>query len=166
MKLKILLLSTLLSVSACGFHLRGSQSTNINIDNVYIGHSGAPKLTQEVRTQLDLAGTSMANTSDLANYVVQFSNEAFSRKVLSVNARTGKVEEYELILTARMDVSDGEGKVLAENENLRIIRDFTFDENAALGKFTEEGVIRDDMLRRAASQALRRLRAIVSRSSN
>ncbi len=166
MKLKVLFLFTLLFVSACGFHLRGSQATKIDIDNIYVSNSGAPRLAQQVITQLELAETRIAKSSDLASYIVKFSNEAFTRKVLSVNPETGKIEEYDLILTAKMDVNDANGKTLANNEALQIIRDFTFDENAALGKFTEEVVIQEDMMRRAASQALRRLQAVVSRSDN
>lgn len=163
MKMRILMIGLLLLTSACGFHLRGSQTTKFDISNVYIHSSSATKLATEVKSQLTSSGSSVAASSDTAKYILTLKEERFEKSVLSVNAATGKVEEYQILYTAKMDVSQGDGKLLAENDRISSSRDFTFDENAVLGKFSEEELLQEDIVRRAASQVLRRLQALTKK---
>lgn len=163
MKMRILMISLLLFTSACGFHLRGSQTTKFDISNVYIHSSSATKLAAEVKSQLGSSGSSVAKSAETAEYVLVLKEEHFERSVLSVSAATGKVEEFQILYTAKMDVSDGDGKVIAEDDRISASRDFTFDEDAVLGKFSEEELLRDDIVRRAASQVLRRLQALTAK---
>lgn len=157
------MIGLLLLTSACGFHLRGSQTTKFDISNVYIHSSSATKLATEVKSQLTSSGSSVAASSDTAKYILTLKEERFEKSVLSVNAATGKVEEYQILYTAKMDVSQGDGKLLAENDRISSSRDFTFDENAVLGKFSEEELLQEDIVRRAASQVLRRLQALTKK---
>lgn len=62
MKLKALLLLPLMLSAACGFHLRGSQLAKIDIDNIYIKDSGAPRLARAVTMQLQSVGTTLAKS--------------------------------------------------------------------------------------------------------
>lgn len=162
MKLKALLLLPLILSAACGFHLRGSQLAKIDIDNIYIKDSGAPRLAGAVRMQLQSVGTTLAKSGAQASHIVILSDETLERKLLSVDALTGKAEEYELILTAKISIEKNDGTVLANNESLQIARDFTYDEDAVLGKFTEQEVIEEELLRRGASRVLRRVQIITS----
>ena len=45
---------------------------------------------------------------------------------------------------------------------LGMSRDFTFDENAVLGKFSEEEILRDDLVIRSSGQVLRRIQALIA----
>jgi LPS-assembly lipoprotein len=163
MKMRILMIGLLLLTSACGFHLRGSQTAKFNIDNVYIHSSSATKLAAEVKSQLTSSGASVAKSAETAKYVLVLKQENFEKSVLSVNAGTGKVEEYQILYTAKMDVSQSDGKLIAEDDRISTSRDFTFDENAVLGKFSEEELLQEDIIRRAASQVLRRLQALTAK---
>jgi len=165
MKLRALFLLPLILSAACGFHLRGSQLAKIDIDNIYIKDSGAPGLARAVRMQLQAMGTILAEARAQASHIVILSDETLERKLLSVNARTGKAEEYELVLTAKISIEKNDGTVLANNESLQIARDFTYDEDAVLGKFTEQKVIEQELLRRGASRVLRRVQIITSNAA-
>ncbi len=162
MKTRLLLICLLILTSACGFHLRGSQLTEFDIANIYINPSSAPKLAKEVKSQLAGAGIALANTPQSASYVVTFKEEAFEKSVLSVSATTGKVEEYQILYKAKMDAAHADGKQIVKNDAVSSSRDFTFDENAVLGKFSEEVLLQEDIVRRAASQVLRRLQALLT----
>lgn len=153
----------LMLTSACGFHLRGSQTTKFNIDNVYIHSSSASKLATEVKLQLKNSGSAIASSPNSAQYVLVLKEERFDKSVLSVNAATGKVEEYQILYTAKMDASHGDGRLIVENDRISSSRDFTFDENAVLGKFSEEELLQEDIVRRAGSQVLRRLQALTAK---
>ncbi len=162
MKTRLLLICLLILTSACGFHLRGSQMTDFDVANIYIHSSSAPQLAAEVKSQLTGAGVTLATSPENASYIVTLKEERFEKSVLSVNAATGKVEEYRIILMAKMDASYSDGKSIVEDDGITSTRDFTFDENAVLGKFSEEELLREDIVRRAASQVLRRLQALLT----
>ena len=96
--------------------------------------------------------------------MITIKEESFEKSVLSVSPKTGKVEEYQMLLHAKMDLIKADGTFLLEDEKLTVIRDFAFDENAVLGEFAEESIIQEDLIRRAANQVIRRLQALISSS--
>ena len=160
MKVRLLLIYFLLLTTACGFHLRGSQTTKINVDNIFI--IGGSALAEEVKSQFLNAGTSFAASSQDASYVITLKESRFEKSVLSVSPTTGKVEEYQVVFQAKMDAIRADGTYIIENEKIMVIRDFAFDENAVLGEFSEESIIQEDLVRHAANQVLRRLQALLS----
>ncbi len=161
MKAHLILICLLLLTTACGFHLRGSQLTEFDISNIYINPSSAPRLAREVKSQLAGAGVTLASSSQGASYVVTLKEEKFEKSVLSVNPSTGKVEEYQLVFNAKIDATHTDGRNIVEDDKVRTSRDFTFDEDSVLGKFSEEEILQDDLIRQAASQVLRRLQALL-----
>ena len=164
MKARLLLICLLILTSACGFHLRGSQLTEFNVANIYINPSSAPRLAKAVKSQLVSVGASLASSVKDASYVVTLKEENFERTVLSVSAETGKVEEYQIVYKAKVDAAHTGGASIINNDKVRTSRDFTFDEDAVLGKFSEEEVIKEDLIREAADQVLRRLQALLTAS--
>lgn len=164
MKTHLLLIYVLLLTTACGFHLRGSQTAAIDVDNIFINGDSAPALAKEVKSKFENAGTTFATSSKSAAYIITLKEARFEKSVLSVSPTTGKVEEYQIVFQAKMDVMRVDGIYIVEDEKISAIRDFAFDENAVLGEFSEEFIIHEDLIRRAASQILRRLQALLSSS--
>ena len=83
MKARLLLIHILLLITACGFHLRGSQTTKINVDNIFINDNSA--LAEEVKSQFKNAGASFAASPQSASKalydssgVVTHTNSTFS----------------------------------------------------------------------------------------
>ena len=109
-------------------------------------------------------GAALATSSQNAAFIITLKESRFEKSVLSVSATTGKVEEYQIVFQAKIDVMHADGTYIVENEKISAIRDFAFDENAVLGEFEEESIIQEDLIRRAASQVLRRLQALLSSS--
>lgn len=162
MKANYALLLMVFVLSACGYHLRGSQGSNpINISNLYIRSIAAGDIGTEVTSQLQLADIKLSPSAKDAEYILKLENETFERTVLSVSATTGKVEEYKLTLGINVSVTTADGKLLVNNENINISRDYTFDEDTILGKSTEEDILRQDLTRQIAAGVIRRLNAAV-----
>lgn len=161
MKPQYLLIILLFTLSACGFQLRGSQqNASVPVAKVYVFAAGANTVAKEVNLQLIGAGSAAVASVADAEFTLKLEKEYFDRTVLSVSAQTGKVEEYKITLTVYMSVLDANGTELLVAEQVREARDFTFDENAVLGKFTEEKVLRDDLTRQVAAQIMRRLSSV------
>jgi len=158
-RLALILLLTL-TLSACGFHLRGSQqNTETDIATVFIRSSAADRVSNELKSQLGNSGTQITNSLEEAEYILGLSREAIHRSVLSVSATTGKVDEYQLILSVIMSVGKpGQDKLLA-SETIRITRAYAFDESAVLGKVAEEKWLEEELVRQAAAQIIRKLSA-------
>ncbi len=154
----IMLLALLLH--ACGFHLRGSGPGALAVSSVHVDAGGARKLGEEVSAQLSGLGVALPATADAAEVVLKLGNERQERKVLTVSAQTGKVEEYELILSATMTVLDAEGNILSKNQPVSARRDLTYDEAAVLGKFEEERILQEELRKQVAANVLRRLSAV------
>lgn len=155
-----LILISLALLCACGFQLRGSNLDALKQSSVYVNASGSSTLANEVRQQLQFAEIPIARSASDAEYVVNISNELFERKVLSVSAQTGKVEEYEILYSANLTVTGPDGRKLINSEPITAQRDYAFDSGAVLGSFDNEYVLQADISKHAASTVLRRLQAV------
>ena len=153
-----------LALAACGFHLRDTRSTvaKLRVESIYVDESGASDLAREVQARLRNTGVNIAESAEAAQFVLLLSREGFRRDVLSVSPRTGKVEEYQLTFSARLSLRETGGEKLLDNDPLTLVRDYTFDQNEMLGKFSEEETLRDELTGDAADQVLRRVGAALS----
>ena len=149
-------------VQGCGYHLRG-QSPRVKAAgaySIYIAATGASQLAAAVKAQLVVSGVDIADSRAGSDYALILHAEEFERQVLSVSPATGKVEEYQVILTARISISKTGGKELVTNQVIRVSGDYAFDEDAALGKFAEEETIKEELVEQAAARVIRRLNTL------
>lgn len=152
-----LLIFSLAFLCACGFQLRGTNLETLHGSKFYIKPSGDHALAREVKKQLAISDITVVETAQNADYTIELGHEEFDRKVLSVSAETGKVEEYELLYTSTLTVTDAAGKKLVTNDPLTAQRDFTFDQDTVLGKYDEEKKLRDEIRQYVAENIVRRL---------
>lgn len=157
------LLLALLCVSACGFHLRGTVPADLQFSRVYVRAHGARRVAAELARQLSYNRVVAAPDAASADVVVELRNERFDERVLSVDPRTGKAREYQIAFRVDLAVRHTDRRPLIKNQTLDLLRDFTFDETAALGKFEEQRVLREEMIQDAAETVLRRLESVRAR---
>ena len=130
-----------------------------NIERLDIRNSNAADLATEVRSQLLLSGVEISADAD---YSLRLVNEHYNRTVLTVSPVTGKVEEYTMTLTVALSIGKkGQEEILA-NDVITLSRDYLFDEDALLGKASEENVIRANLRQQAATAIIRRLNATIN----
>lgn len=150
-------------VSSCGFHLRGHQPAGQGIEptvsRIAITQSRASAVSNEVQSQLESAGATILPTPEGAEYTLSLSDQSIERTVLSISPASGKVAEYNLTLTVTMSILDGESNEIVSDQDIRLVRDFAFDEEALLGSVSEQRVVETEMIRQAATQIIRRLNA-------
>lgn len=155
-----LLICLLILLQACGFHLRGSQTTN-NVDAsdyVYVHTLNAGRVYQALQQQL---GSSLKTTRSAADYEILVSNESIRQNVLSVSAATGKVEEFNINYACFLTIREvGGEKELVSNQRISLSKDYTFDEDAVLSKFEEQQLIENELIAEAAQAIVRRLNAV------
>lgn len=151
----------MLLLTGCGFHLRGGMDMSAlsELPPVYL-QSGNPQggVMVELQRLGQQRGARFTTDSSEAGMALNINAENFERRVLTVGS-SGKVSEFALDYTVSFSVLDQAGKELMAN-SLHLVRDYKFDETQVLGKEAEENQLRQDMLRDAAQQIIRRLRAV------
>ena len=155
-------LGLILLLAGCGFHLRGSGMDDVALTDmpmIYL-QSGNPQsgMLEELQRRGKLQGANFTQESSAAELALNITSENFDRRVLSVGT-TGKVREYELHYAVTYTVLDKEGVEKLANR-ISLVRDYRFDETRVLGKEAEEKQLRQDMVRDAAQQIMRQLRAL------
>ena len=154
--LGVVLSLALVSVAGCGFQPRGQSLAAGHLGEVYVEASGA-QLGAELRQFLDDVGVALAATPAAADVVVSISGERYEKRVLAVDANTGKAREYEVQYDVDYSARTRTGRTLFDNQRLSLTRDYVFDADAVIGKSREETALRDEMRRDAVQQILGRL---------
>lgn len=95
-----------------------------------------------------------------AQAIIEWSNESFERRVLSVDPDTGKVREIEVTLTMTMTVRGADGSLISAPQAYRWTEDFVFDEGSLLGTVENEQVLRLEMAKVAARALVLKLETI------
>jgi LPS-assembly lipoprotein len=147
----------LLALAGCGFQLRGA--ANLPYETLYV--AAAP--TSTFATQLRRAVTSNSQTKIVtdpksANATLHVLEESREKSILSLSAG-GRVREFQLIYRVSYRVADKDNKELRGPTQIRLHRDFSFNDTDTLSKESEEALLYRDMQTDAVNQMLRQLQA-------
>jgi len=145
--------------SGCGFHLRGHTPLPAVMARPYVD---APDrysaLYAALFAQLRAAGATPAATAAESSGTIRLHVDETGRELLSVTA-DNKPGEYEVYYAAEFSIASGTTELLAR-QNVRLTRDYGYDETAVLAKEHEEQSLRVALADEIASLILRRLAAL------
>jgi LPS-assembly lipoprotein len=146
----------LLLLAGCGFHLRGSGDVRpLPAIQVRGGGPLAAELERTLRSQ----GTPVVDVASQAQWVVSLADIRRERRTAAVG-RTGRVQEYELHYSVRLEVADAAGKGLAPSQTISVERSYSYDGTDVNAKSNEEATLYQDMQFDLVRQILMRLQAI------
>ena len=158
------MLAVLLTLSACGFHLRGSDGKyNLPFNAIYVGLPDASPLAIDLKRNIRAMGvTRIATDAKNADGVIDVLSDpeaTRSKTILSLNSN-GRVREYQLGYSIVFKVRDNAGNELLGPTQIGLTRPITFNETQLLAKETEEALLYRDMQADLVQQMLRRMAAI------
>lgn len=157
-----LLAMLLLSLAACGFHLRGA--ADLSFQTLYLQQTGAPGVAKELKRLLKANGVKLVEKPEDAELQLELMSESRSKRILSLSGG-GTVSEYELRsrvdFRARRVSSDPWGPPQSVEQQ----RDFSYDNTVLLAKDYEEVRLYNDMNNDAAREIVRRLSVLKPSSS-
>ena len=155
--LAVLLLATV--VTACGFQLQGRQPLPQSLARVVVEAADSQTdFVQALRKSLVASGVVLERRTDGPSAVIEVTTDEFDERVLSVSGRNVP-REYELAYRVRYTVRVGDD-VRVDDEELRLIRDVSFDETQILAKEREKETLREALARDLAALVIRRLAAL------
>ncbi|MDO6568110.1 LPS assembly lipoprotein LptE [Alteromonas sp. 1_MG-2023] len=152
-------LSALVAISGCGFHLRSAPSLPENVNTVLISSARAhAPLARALHSRLTVYGLNgvylQDNTSSTDGVSLYLLPEKLERRLLSVYA-SGQVAEYELIYTVRYRVQFPDEEAIMATFD--VMRDYQDDPDQVLAKSRELELVLDEMRAEAADMVIRRL---------
>jgi LPS-assembly lipoprotein len=148
-----------LVLAGCGFHLRGQAPLPAVLATPYIEAADRySPLYAALDERLRAAGAQPAADAASASAVIRLHEDDTGRDLLSVTA-DNKPGEYEVYYAAEFSVTSGATELLARNQ-VRLTRDYGYDESAVLAKEHEEETLRVALAGEIADQILRRLAAL------
>jgi LPS-assembly lipoprotein len=159
----VLVLFAVLTLSACGFQLRGSGSqAGLPFKTIYIGLPDTSSLGTELKRYIRAGnGTTVVADPKAAQAVLEVLSESREKAVLSLNSQ-GRVREHALFYKLRFRVKDGAGKELLAPTDIVLKREISFNESQVIAKEKEEDLLYRDMQSDLVQQILRRLSALQS----
>lgn len=152
-------ITLLLSLTACGYHLRGAIDIPEQMKSVYL-EGASSMLVKEFKSSLKSSGGELVASPPEASLVIRILKDDLRRRVLSLD-NIGKANEFELNYLVRFMLLDGEGNILMEEQEMEINRDFFNDQVDILAKNNEETVIREEIYRQAVRTIVRRAQAVL-----
>lgn len=159
-------LVVLATLSACGFQLRGAMDIELPpiMDRTLVrGTAPYSDLGNAVEIGLEQVGAGLAASPELATAFLDL-DERFQRRVASIG-NDGRVNEYELHYRLRFVLRDADEDPVISEQDIDLYRSYAFDPDQVLAKSNEEALLRDEMMRAAVAQMLRRLEKSAARES-
>jgi LPS-assembly lipoprotein len=141
-------------LAACGFHLRGRELLPKSLAEVQVeAYDAQSDFTHALRAQLAAAGVKL-DTGAPGAVRVKILADATGERVLTVSARNIPTA-YELSYRVRLSVESG-GRELMPAEEHVLVREYSFDERAALAKQRERDALYQALAEDLAVLYLRR----------
>ena len=163
--LSLLMVLLAITVTSCGWHLRGSGQTVNNISSVHI--SGVDKKSDFYRAlsrSLEASKVTITDSHTEAKYRIVLANLRSDRRTATVSS-SARVSEYQLTELVDVLIFAADGRQVLPRTTMRIERFFDFDENDVQSKNEEAQLLKKEMTDDLVRQIIRRLNAISNRSN-
>ena len=143
MKLNIIIISILLTLSACGYSMRGSINIPSSIKSISVTSGQYSELVDILNSSLNSSNIKSSISVDDNMYRIVILSETFNRRQLSINS-AGRVNEYELIYSVNFELKIPNKKSI--KDRIILYRDYSFDENNVMGNSDRESDIQKGMM--------------------
>lgn len=155
---RILFLLIALALSACGFHLRGSQikDTTFAFKTFYLKSAGETTFVADLRKAMAASNVPLVAASDQAEVILEVISEQSSKQILSLSG-SGRVQEYQLFFRVSLRAYDNNRTDWLPADEISLSRILVYDDTQILAKEQEEILLYKDMRTDAVAQSMRRL---------
>lgn len=141
-----------LTLSACGFALRGSHLLPAALAELSVDAPAGPTKTH-LLTLLNNTGSRIVDAGLVTLHVYE---ENITRQTSSVDSRA-KAAEYTLFYSVSYQLRESDGKPLQDERVIRLRRTYQFDNTRIVGKHEEENTLIDELRQQAMNQLVAQL---------
>lgn len=156
--MRVILLLLALSLSACGFHLRGHslQESGFPFGSLYLKFPAPTPFVADLQNYLERYKIKLETSAPVADLTLEIVSETSDKQVTATSG-AGQVLEYQLRYQVSIRAYDKQMREWVPADVISLQRIMTYDLNQVLAKEQEEGLLYRDMRSDAVQQVLRRL---------
>lgn len=148
-------------LTACGFQLRGTTASDLQLDNIYLRTPSLDSgIVRQLQRQLVANQVYISATASGTDYTLAISAERNARRALATTSNIG-VAEYEVLTEVEIGLTHSDGTVLIPLTTLTVERTYSFDDQSLESSAEEEAELREEMRQDLVQQILRRLNTTV-----
>lgn len=159
-----LLLTMVLTLTGCGFQLRGEAQLPPAMAVTYIAYPQTPGMQPSpllpiLKRVLQANGVKIVTDPKVASAKLQILGDN-SRSRIVASDQTGNVRETELIYEVTYRVIRPDGSIIVPSDKIHITRNIIYPQTQVLGGFEGEQITLRDMINDAAYSIIRRIQAL------
>ncbi len=156
--MRIFLILLALSLSGCGFHLRGHnmQGKAFPFASLYLKSAAPSPFVSDLQNSLELYKIKLTTTAAEADLTLDIAFEANDKQILALSG-AGQVLEYQLRYRVSLRAYDKQLNDWLPADEISLQRTLTYDAAQILSKEQEETLLFTDMRSDAVQQVIRRL---------
>lgn len=168
---KIIASFLILSLSACGWHLRGSASGSDKLAmtqplNLVIESSDNHSLlVNSLRQALPGYKITEVTTSNTQALTLEIGTEKLDKRTAGVGS-DALTSAYEIIVRVPFSLSDAKGTITPKDTSASITRTYNYNVNNANSAAQEEELVLREMRRELAQTILRRVKNLAAKQSS
>lgn len=159
----LLILATMLTLSACGFHLRSAP--DLAFKSIFLSMPKNTPLYINLSRQIRLSGVEITSKQAEAEVTLQLLSEKREKKIDALDT-SGNVREYALYDRYRFQLVNKDGSVAILPFEIVMHDQITYNPNQDLAKQVEEESLYRAMQQDVVLRLLRRLAAFQPKTSN
>jgi len=156
--MRILLIIFMISLSSCGFHLRGHNTNekSFPFTSLYLKSAAPTPFIADLQNSLELYEIQLTTTANQADLTLDIVSEASDKQILALSG-AGQVLEYQLRYRVSLRAYDKQMTEWLPADEISLQRSLTYDPAQVLAKEQEEALLYRDMRSDAVQQVMRRL---------
>lgn len=155
----IALLGCALTLSACGFQLRGASEYAFH--RLYISGGGGMAVDISRYIRYGSKGTVVVTNPADADARLEIVNVTNSRTAVSLDAN-GQAREYEMRSAYTFQLVTPDGRPIIPLNTIRLVRNLPYSDNETTARDAEAALLNRDMQKDAVDQIIRRMEAVKS----
>ncbi|NDH09535.1 MAG: hypothetical protein EBY16_07995 [Gammaproteobacteria bacterium] len=145
-------LLTLLSLSGCGFHLRGTQQLPASFQTVYISAAAnQQQLLTAIAHEFKTYHVSVYSSQKNANMQIYIDDVQFNRQISNISSSTTP-KQFQLYYIVKYHVMNSNGENCIPNAQIAVNRLVTMNSERLLGSNYEQDFFQEEMQSEAARQ--------------
>lgn len=149
----ILILISILALSACGFQMRGT--ADLAFKNLYMQGSNLT-IKKDLIRSLKVNGVTVVDDPEKAELLLELLSEQREQNILSLSGG-GLVREFELVYRVNFRLRSPDSTVWSPVQKIEGRRDYSYDDTQLLAKQFEEERLFEDMRNDAVREIMRLL---------
>jgi LPS-assembly lipoprotein len=146
------LLLALLTLTACGFQMRGY--ADLSFRTLYI--EGNISISKELKKSLAVNGVKVVSEKEDAELMMDLMSEVTEKRILSLSG-TGVVREFDLIYRVTYRVKQPDEDLWGDPKVIETRRDFSYSDREVLATGYEEQRLNTEMRQETTQQLVRSL---------